>query len=95
MAAPAPPVFHIPTGRTRDADGSIMEFETMAEQVAAVKAWTDMVLRHPATVAAGACVIVGPTTTQHLTLRAQTSSQSVTPPGTYRPSACDDQQTGT
>ena len=59
MAAPAPPVFHIPTGRTREADGSIMEFETMAEQVAAVKAWTDMVFRHPATVAAGAALSSG------------------------------------
>jgi hypothetical protein len=60
MAKPKPPVFHIPIGRARDPNGEVVLFENTDEDAAATVAmWHDKILEHPATLAAGACVIIG------------------------------------
>ena len=71
MSKPKPPVFHIPVGRHRH-NGAVVLFKDHTDQASTVAAWHDMTLNHPATLAAGACVIIGPTTTSYMDLRSRT-----------------------
>jgi hypothetical protein len=94
MPKPKPPVFHIPIGRYRQ-NGEVVLFENTDEDAAATVAmWQDMVLEHPATLAAGACVIIGPTTTSYMDIRTRTMIQSRTADGTWKPSATSDGPVG-
>ena len=54
-----PPVFHIPIGHYRQ-NGEVV----MAEDVP-IDQWMEIIMAHPATLAAGACVIIGPNTRSH------------------------------
>ena len=84
------PVFHIPIGRTRRQDGEIVPFEINADQDAALVQWHRMTMCHAAAWAAGACVIIGPTTTSYVDLSARTVTQSRTADGSWLPSALSD-----
>ena len=84
------PVFHIPIGRTRRQDGEIVPFENDADQDAALVQWNQMTMCHPAAWAAGAYVIIGPTTTSYVDLSARTVTQSRTADGSWQPSALSD-----
>ena len=80
-------------GRTRGKNGKVVVFEGVpgpADQVSAMAAWHEMTLTHPATLAAGACVIVGPTTTSYCDLRTKTMIRSPTPDGAWQPAALSD-----
>lgn len=86
---PKPPVFHIPVGRVRQ-NGKVVLFESKADGEDAIEAWHEMTLHHPATQAAGGCVIIGPTTTSFCDLRSKTMLQSRTADGVWEPSALSD-----
>ena len=53
-------------------DGEIVLFENDADQDAALVQWNRMTMCHPAVLAAGAYVIIGPTTTSYVDLSART-----------------------
>jgi hypothetical protein len=80
MTKPNPPVFHIPVGRIRQ-NGEIVLFENDADHADAVNTWMMMTQNHPATLAAGACVIIGPTTTSYMDIRSRVITQSRTADG--------------
>jgi hypothetical protein len=97
MTKPKPPVFHIPVGRTRGKNGKVVLFQGppgSADQASTVAAWHEMILSHPATLAAGACVIIGPTTTSYLDLQTRTALQSRSADGAWKPSAATDPPDG-
>jgi hypothetical protein len=85
-----PPVFHIPVGRRRRRNGSVVLFKNRADQAEAMEGWVEMTWEHPATLAAGACVIVGPTTTSYMDLQTRTAWQSRTGDGAWKPSTVTD-----
>ena len=83
------PIFHIPIGRHRR-NGDVVLFENKADQDDAMATWCPMAISHPATVAAGACVIIGPTTTSYMDLQTRMAWQSGTADGAWKPSAATD-----
>jgi hypothetical protein len=92
MAKAKPPVFHIPVGRRRRRNGKVVLFKDHADQVEAMEGWVEMTWEHPASLAAGACVIIGPTTTSYMDLQTKTVVQSRTADGAWQPSALSDWQ---
>lgn len=90
MNKPKPPVFHIPVGRRRRRNGKVVLFKNKADQDSTTEGWSLMTLNHPATLAAGACVVIGPTTTSYMDLRTHTVIQSRTADGAWQPSALSD-----
>ena len=86
------PVFHIPIGRTRRQGGEIVPFWKMTptRQDAALVQWNRITMCHPAVWAAGAYVIIGPTTTSYVDLSARTVTQSRTADGSWQPSSLSD-----
>jgi hypothetical protein len=90
MIKPAAPVFHIPVGRKRRRNGKVVLFKSRADQAEGMKGWVEMMWEHPATLAAGACVIIGPTTTSYFDLQTKTVVQSPTADGAWQPSAVYD-----
>jgi hypothetical protein len=90
MIKATPPVFYIPVGRRRRRNGNVVLFKSHADQVKAMEGWLEMTWEHPATQAAGACVIIGPTTTSYMDLQTRTVLQSRSADGTWQPSALSD-----
>ena len=66
---PKPHVFHVPIGWQRDGNGKVVLFRDEAESAAGMEVWMEMYTNHPATLAAGTCVIIGPTQTQYMDFR--------------------------
>jgi hypothetical protein len=59
------PTIHIPVGFTRNAQRKVVIWS--AEETAKqMSAWCDFIRQHPDSIAAGACVTVGPTQTTYL-----------------------------
>lgn len=89
----AVPTFHIPIGRTRDADGKVVLWADHMDYVEGLAEWTKWTEGHPATVAAGACVTIGPTNTSYLNFVTKQMIQSATKPGAWQPAALSDRDT--
>jgi hypothetical protein len=99
MPKPKPPVFHIPIGLQRH-NGKVALCHDLSKP--ALRAWFDAVLKptvaewmdtvmtHPATLAAGACVIVGHNKTRYFDLASHTIIESPTPTGAWKPSTTSD-----
>jgi hypothetical protein len=92
MAKAKVPVFHIPVGRRWRRNGKVAFFKSDADQADAMDAWMAMTMEHPATLAAEACVIIGPNVTNYVDLRSQAVTQSRTAEGAWQPSALSDWQ---
>ena len=73
-----------------DGRDQIVPFENDADQDAVLVQWNQMTMCHPAAWAAGAYVIIGPTTTSYVDLSARTVTQSRTADGSWQPSALSD-----
>jgi hypothetical protein len=86
---PEVPVFHIPIGWRRQ-DGEIVPFENDADLVEGNQQWMDRLMSHPAAIAAGAYVIVGPTQTMFTNLRNRTVIKCRRNHGEWKPSAVAD-----
>jgi hypothetical protein len=84
------PVFHMPAGRTRDAHGAVVQFADDADQAAAMRYWLPAIHGHPNTLAAGACVVIGPTVTGYVDVRSRQVVQSRTAEGAWQPGAVSD-----
>jgi hypothetical protein len=84
------PVFHIPAGRTRDAHGAVVLFADDADQAAAMRYWLPAIHGHPKTLAAGACVAIGPTVTRYVDVHSRQVVQSRTAKGAWQPGAVSD-----
>jgi hypothetical protein len=89
MPKPNPPVFHMPVGRHRQ-NGEIVPFENDEDQADAMIQWCEMTAAHPAAVAAGAFVTIGPTVTCFFDIQSRTVIQSRTADGAWQPSAMSD-----
>ncbi len=90
MAKPKPPAFHIPIGRHRE-NGKVVLFKDRADQKSAMEVWFVTVTeQHPATLAAGACVLIGPSKTSYMDLRSRIAMQSRTADGAWQPAALSD-----
>jgi hypothetical protein len=83
------PIFYIPVGRERQ-DGEVVLFASEPESSPAVEAWCDRVLEHPATLAAGGCLMIGPSMTMHFDLQSHTVIQTRTAEGHWQPTAVTD-----
>jgi hypothetical protein len=83
-------VFHLPAGRTRDEHGEVVLFADDADQAAAMRDWLSAIQGHPKTLAAGACVVIGPTVTSYADVRSRQIVQSRTAKGTWQPGAMSD-----
>jgi hypothetical protein len=90
MPKPEPPVFHIPVGRRRRRNGKVVLFKDHADQAESMEGWVEMTWENPASRAAGACVIIGPTTTSYYDLQTKTVLNSRTAEGAWQPSALSD-----
>jgi hypothetical protein len=55
-----------------------------------MRTWYEMTHNHPATLAAGGCVVIGPTTTMYFDFRSHTVYQSDTAEGEWQPAAMSD-----
>jgi hypothetical protein len=87
---PKPPVFHTPIGWHRE-NGEAVLFGSIADAEVATHLWFVFVTtRHPATLAAGACVIISGAVTNYFDLPTHTVVTSPTPVGTWQPSALSD-----
>jgi hypothetical protein len=84
------PVFHLPAGRTRDEHGKVVLFADDADQAAAMRNWLPAIQGHPKTLAAGACVVIGPTMTAYMDVRSRQVVQSRTAKGAWQPGAVSD-----
>jgi hypothetical protein len=85
------PVFHIPVGHTRDTNGEVMTFEGgPSDWDPVMEEWMDKVLSHPATLASGGCVIIGPTQVQHCDVRTRTMSISKPKDTGWQPATVSD-----
>jgi len=89
MVKAQPPTFHIPIGRHRQ-DGEVMPFENNEDAAAAMDVWRATILRHPATLAARCCVIIGPGSRQVFDLRTHTMIQSPARDEAWEPAAVSD-----
>jgi|SRR4051812_10907250 hypothetical protein len=87
-----PPTFQIPIGRHRQNGAVVMFEDDDPDQDAVMDQWNELVFNHPATLAAGGCVIIGPTTTTYVDLRSGIATQSETEDGAWQPSALSDWQ---
>ena len=84
------PVFHLPAGRTRDEHGEVVLFADDADQADAMRGWLPAIHGHPNTLAAGACVVIGPTVTGYVDVRSRQVVQSRTAKGAWQPGAVSD-----
>jgi hypothetical protein len=65
-------------------------FADHADRVAAMETWRAFIDQHPATVAAGACVIVGPAKIMFLNYQTKQLINSKAAPDTWEPAALSD-----
>jgi hypothetical protein len=84
------PVFHMPAGRTRDEHGAVVLFADDADQADAMRGWLPAIHGHPNTLAAGACVLIGPTVTGYVDVGSRQVVQSRTAKDAWQPGAVSD-----